>query len=220
MTAVNRETSIELLLREEGGGLQRLHGRSTCWGIDLTALSLAQLEIGVLEDELSRLDREAARDILSDTWARHRLDFVPLGLDYFLLDCGIVCGFPCTVRWVASSLQLNDTYPDSEKVVELLRELGPFRTSLLISQVTFSRRRRHKTEPGWFKYSQIKTNRVNRVQHRALKMCGTGVQPKEELTNEAGSERQSRHEPSGAMEAAGRAGEGVHGEDQTESKRA
>lgn len=175
----SKEISFALTLEEEGSGLRRDRSPPSAFGVNLEELRRFR-KVPLLQSDLSELSSREAREIYEEIWSRSGFDFVPTGLDYFLFDSCVVCGAGTTYRWLELSLIGNNSGNANEKIMGLVSDLQLERASLLISQLTFSRRRRHKTEPGWLRYSQQWTNRLNRVQHRALKMVGRSVQPKEE----------------------------------------
>ena len=167
----NRDVSFEWMLAEEGPGFRSdrpTGGRA--WGLlrsDWVSF------IGCCPQEtMEVLTRDDALKAYNRIWEQFSLDHVPAGLDYFLFDSCVVCTRPVVLRWINHSMLGVDNGAIGPSAVELVRDLEPSRAALLVSQLSFSRRRRHKTEPGWYKWSQQWTNRVNRVQHRALKLIG------------------------------------------------
>lgn len=120
----------------------------------------------LLQEENQSAD---ARLRAGECWETLLLSEYPVGLDYFLLDTAVVCSPAVGLQWLSISLEVP-VYLSAYRAMELTRDLSPERSSILIAQLCFSRRRRHKTEPGWVRHGQAKTNRVNRVQHRALKL--------------------------------------------------
>jgi len=126
----------------------------------------AQSIAWIVQDE----NRSELKDAIYNYWCDLRLDDFPSGLDYFILDCSISCSSLVTFNWLGISLGVSDNSLSAAKARDLTSELEKERIQLLISQMTFSRRRRHKMDPKWNLIGQQLTNRVNRVQHRALKL--------------------------------------------------
>lgn len=180
-----KEVSFAFLLDDEGPGVRYHTGDPTAWGVSLGRLGTYR-GTGVTVVELNELSRSEALQCLQDAWWDNALDLAPSGLDYYLLDSGLMCGFSNAYRWLELSVFSRDSGREHENVLRTVSDFSPERLQLLISQLTFSRRRRHKVEPGWLRYQQQRTNRVNRVQRRALKLTGGSilpVQPKEELAH-------------------------------------
>lgn len=165
----SRATSFEYVVQDEGSALRSDRQDTTVYGLtqkdiyDWTGKKL-------LRADLLEFDAEQAKGVYLYMWNYNALDAFPAGLDYFVFDSGLVCGFTTVRRWLALSLLPGVAEPSVERAAEMVRDLEPGRSSILIAQLEFNRRRRGKAQPGWLTYGQMWTNRINRVQKRSLQM--------------------------------------------------
>lgn len=116
---------------------------------------------------------EDVAEVYGQFWRKHRLDSYPSGLDYFMFDSGLVCGFDNALRWLELTLGEHRFRLDDNQMAEIVHYWSSERAALAVNQVAFSRRRRHKTELDWVVNGEVKTNRVNRAVRRAISMSKT-----------------------------------------------
>lgn len=166
----NRIDSFAFVLQDEGSAIQRDRDQPTVWGLMKDDIWQATGKHLIAAD-LVEYSQEEAKIVYEYLWRKYQMGLLPTGLDYFMFDSGLVCSYPTVYRWLSLSLGFGDPEPSIKQLVEVSRGLSQERVGLLIAQMCFSRRRRHKAQAGWLRHRQQWTNRVNRVQRRALAMC-------------------------------------------------
>ena len=169
MARENREAAIKFLLEDEGKELRQDRAKATVYGVNASQLSYYR-SVGVSIDDLLALRPEAAADYHRLQWERHELDKFPSGLDYFMLDCGVCCGYDVASRWLTENISQRINIGDYERLADITYYWLPERVAVAVEAMSFARRRRHKTEPGWLTYGAARTNRVNRAVRRSLQM--------------------------------------------------
>ena len=167
------------MLQEEGSQLRIDRGYPTKFGIDARALSRHRIS-AVTRQEVEGLESDEAAAILRTEWEEAKLAYYPDGLDYFVFDCIVFCGRGVTIGWVGIALLNNSIrgLGDEQGAARAVKVMEAGRASLAIDQISFQRRRRHKSLPGWSKYMPTWTNRVTRVQRRAKLMLLPDVSEK------------------------------------------
>jgi lysozyme family protein len=165
----NKERAVNFLLDDEGSELKHDRDSTTKWGITARQLS-RWYGRGVDKYDQSKLTREEARQFHVFQWDTAVLDAYPAGLDYFVFDSSTVCGYDVVLRWLELASNNGPLHLDYDGMVEVVRGWTPTRVSIAIDQLTLSRRRRHRSQPRWGEFQSVWTNRVTRVQKRALNM--------------------------------------------------
>jgi len=106
-------------------------------------------------------------------WDGLRLDQVPSGLDYYLLDCAVCFTAQVTEQWLA--LVTATKSPSGQ--LRVIEDMG---IEVVISGLELFRRRRIKADPEWQRHGSEWSNRCNRVRRRALALAGA-EQPAERV---------------------------------------
>jgi len=106
-------------------------------------------------------------------WDGLRLDQVPSGLDYYLLDCAVCFTAVTTGQW----LDLVTATKSPSGQLRVIEDMG---IEVVISGLELFRRRRIKADPEWQRHGSEWSNRCNRVRRRALALAGA-EQPAERV---------------------------------------
>lgn len=123
----------------------------------------AQAMLWVLREE-KRSDLDITT--LNNYWIEHRLDELPPGLAYLMLECGQVVGYRIADGWLYNAVSCSGLDPFC-----LVRgRLSPQDVLVVSKRVLELRRRRERVSPSWQREYQKFTNRVNRVQGRVLQL--------------------------------------------------
>ena len=101
---------------------------------------------------------------LGHLWDGLRLDQVPSGLDYYLLDCAVCFSAVTAGQW----LDLVTATKSPSGQLRVIEEMG---LDVVISGLELFRRRRIKADPDWQRYGSEWSNRCNRVRRRALTLA-------------------------------------------------
>ena len=101
---------------------------------------------------------------LGHLWDGLRLDQVPSGLDYYLLDCAVCFTAVTTGQW----LDLVTATKSPSGQLRVIEDMG---LEVVISGLELFRRRRIKADPEWQRYGSEWSNRCNRVRKRALALA-------------------------------------------------
>lgn len=138
------------------------------FGISLSTLRMLRGEPWLDGTDLHSLaPDECKRLLLLNYWEPLRCDKLPVGVDYFVFDAGVVYGSEVANRWLHVALGLAPTWPLDYTAAKLALESRP---NELITSIEHYRRRYCKTHPRWQQYQEIWTNRTTRARLRALKM--------------------------------------------------
>jgi lysozyme family protein len=105
-------------------------------------------------------------------WDSCRCGFMPAGLDLFLLDTGVVCGFDPTLRWLRMALRVNGELAASE----LAKVAGTVPTRPVIVDIESYRKRALRSMPGWIDYHTRWTNRCIQIKRQAIKMVNATLE--------------------------------------------
>lgn len=187
MTLEMQDVSIDWVMDDEGGELNRVPSCPTKWGVSLADLSNHRA-LGVVIHDLQDLSRREAREVLSAKWKALGCNSFPPGIDYLLFDSAIVCSNGVSINWAYLSYEQLCRFHQQRRSLYYSKERGEFLQGIrrcgdlsnwllyctieelreLVRQFLLLRRRRHRSEAGWATQFQQRTNRCNRVSRRAL----------------------------------------------------
>lgn len=125
----------------------------------------AQAMLWVLREE-RKSEKEITITTLNNYWVKHKLDVLPPGLAYLMLECGQVVGYRVADRWLYNAI--NGCGLDPFCLVR--GRLSPQDVLIVSKRILELRRRRERVSPSWQREYQKCTNRVNRVQSRVLQL--------------------------------------------------
>lgn len=100
-------------------------------------------------------------------WDSQQCDKMPTGVDYFLFDSGLLHGIGASKRWLQLAVGAKQDGDIGPKTLEAVSKADP---SKVLVEMEAVRRRYCKSRPGWKKFGQGWTNRVNKCKARALKL--------------------------------------------------
>lgn len=117
---------------------------------------------GMKEDEVKAIYRKFYWDPLS-------CDDLPIGVDYFLFDSGLLSGIGTAAKWLQRSVGAT---PDGEIGPKTLAALDGKAPAVLLGDLVTRRRASLKSLSLWRTYGKGWTNRVNKSRTRAVKLIG------------------------------------------------
>jgi len=167
MVMENKEAALACLTRDAQLPVTRGYEASR-FGLTLTKLRVLR---GAPEMKVADLEKLTEGDVKAlfeiSAWLPLGCDRLPVGLDYFLLDSGVMHGNELAARWLHFALGVPPMWPIRPAVAKQARE-GDVRE--LILNIELYRRRYCKNHPYWVDLQEHWTNRTTRARMRAIRM--------------------------------------------------
>lgn len=112
-------------------------------------------------------ERECTDIYRAKYWLPVNADSLPLGLDYWQFDCGLLNGVITANRWLQNVVGVVQDGQIGPKTLAALQQKD---SKMVLTGIETLRRRRLRSLPDWPTFGRGWTNRVNKAKARALKL--------------------------------------------------
>jgi|CXWL01.1.fsa_nt_gi lysozyme family protein len=146
------------------------NGGMTTWGITANEVCLWRKVKRVSEADMRTFTQSEAREILDAWyWGPLHCDELPVGVDYIVMDAGLLHGIDRAARWLQI---VTGVSIDGRVGPKTLLAAQKFKAVETVARITELRRRRAKAHPDAKHFLKGWTNRITRCHLRCNKLMG------------------------------------------------